>query len=410
MRLVLNKDTIRRVKLFRKYIFWFHLICGLVAGVVIAIMSATGIAIAFEEEILRWCDREVRVVETASVDGAMPLPLEDLVRRVGTERPGFETSSVTLHRDPELAWEFYAGRDGPLYVDPFSGRMRDSQAHDAHETIHKLEEWHRWLGSKDDLTSTGRLITGVSNIALVLLCVSGLYLWFPRKWSARALRAITTLNSSYKGKARDFNWHNVFGFWSLPVLLVLSVTAVAISFEWGHRLVFTLAGEKAPESRNYGMMVVPPPVLPSPVAGASPLSLDAAIARVAGAFPEWETITLEIPSGETPAQPLDFGVTVPDHMPSRAYIPVKSDPSTGEILQAVRSTDRSPGLQARVWMRFLHTGGAFGLPGKIIACLGCVAALVLVWTGVALSWRRFAKKLRKLTAATSNFRPISTEQ
>ncbi|GAA5131221.1 PepSY domain-containing protein [Luteolibacter yonseiensis] len=388
---------------FRKIIFWLHLIAGLIAGAVIAVMSVTGIGIAFEEEILKWFDRKVSRIEVRPASGEK-LPLMELKQRVESARPGFRVTSVVIHRDPTLAWEFHADGDGPLYVDPYSGATNDTRSHGAHEVIHKLEEWHRWLGDKDGQASVGRLVTGVSNLMFVVVCVSGLYLWFPRSWGRRALRPLVGLKFGYKGKARDFNLHNVFGFWSLPVLLVLGGTAVAISFEWGHRLVFTVAGEEAPKSRNYGMMFVPPPVVPVPSEGAARLPLDEAFARVATAFPDWKSISLEqFPAVSGPAiEPLDFGVTLPDHMPSRAYIPVKSDPFTGGILQAVRFQDRSPGLQARVWMRFLHTGGAFGLPGKIIASLACAASLVLVWTGFALSWRRFFGKRRRSVPSASS--------
>ncbi|RYD19110.1 MAG: PepSY domain-containing protein, partial [Verrucomicrobiaceae bacterium] len=350
----------------RKVIFWVHLAAGLVAGVVIAIMSATGIAIAFEEEILRWYDREVSRVQTVGQPGSA-LSIVELKSRVEAERPGEAVSTIAMFRDPARAWEVYIGEEGHLYVNPFTGVSQASRAHDAHAVIHLLEEWHRWLGAREGITSGSKLVTGVCNLALVFLCVTGLWLWFPRRWSWRALRPLLFLKTSYKGKARDFNWHNVFGFWSLPVLLILSVTAVAISFEWGHRLPFILAGEEAPKSRNYGMMFVPAPVVPTPSADAPRLPLEAAFAKVAEAFPDWDSITLEVmpDPAVSPADPLEFGVTVPDPMPSRGYIPVKSDPFTGAILQQVHFSDRSIGLQARIWARFLHTGGAFGLPGKI---------------------------------------------
>lgn len=382
----------------RKSIFWCHLVAGLTAGAVIAIMSATGIAIAFEEEILRWHDRRVSRLDNVYEKGKAPLPIAELTRKIEADHASTKVSSIAMFSDPGRAWEVYLGDDGPFYLDPFTGSTQASQAHGAHEIIHKLEEWHRWLGDNDGLTSTGRIVTGVSNLAFVVLCVTGLYLWFPRRWSWRALRPLLLLKTSSKGKARDFNWHNVFGFWALPVVLALSVTAVVISFEWGHRLVFILVGETPPKSRTYGMMAVPPPAVLSPSPGTSPAPLDTPFARIAAAFPDWESITLEeIPDPVgSPLEPLEFGVTVPDSMPSRGYIPVKSHPFTGEILQQVRLQDRSVGLQARVWIRFLHTGAAFGLPGKIVASLATAAVLVLVWTGFALSWRRFFHKSRSV--------------
>lgn len=387
----------------RKVIFWIHLLVGLIAGAVIAVMSVTGIGIAFEEEILAWHDREVSSVTTPPAGGMETLSIENLRQKVHETYPGEEISSLTMHRDREKAWEFHGRHEGPVYVDPYTGATRSSLSHDAQEVIHKLEEWHRWLGAEDAQGSIGQLVTGVGNILFVVLCVTGLYLWFPRRWSRRAFRPLVALVFRYRGKARDFNWHNVFGFWSLPVLLMLGITAVVISFEWGHRAVFTLAGEEAPKSRNYGMMAVPPPQVPIPPIGTPLLPLETAFARVAAAFPAWESISLELPAPAdattSPPDPLDFGVTVPDHMPSRAYIPVKTDPFTGAILQQVHFNDRSPGLQARVWIRFLHTGEAFGLPGKIIVTIATAASLVLVWTGFALSWRRFLGKRRTSSPA-----------
>lgn len=387
----------------RSVIFWIHLLAGLTAGAVIFVMSVTGIAIAFEEEILEWQDRKVsRINITGPPPADPPLAIDELTRRIQQQDPGFHIASVAVFRDPLRAWAFYSEEGALLHVNPHTGATRESQAHEVHEVIHKLEEWHRWLGASDGLTSSGRLVTGVCNLAFLVLCVTGLYLWFPRGWSWRSLRPLLILKRGARGKARDYNWHAVFGFWSLPVLLVLSASAVVISFEWGHRLVFTMAGEEAPQSRGYGMMAVPAPVVPTPPQNAQPLPLEQVIDQVASAFPAWDSITLEDLTPQTGApQPLEIGVTVPYFMPSRAYIPVKSDPYTGAILQAVHFEERSAGLQARIWIRFLHTGSAFGLPGKVIACLATTAALILVWTGFSLSWRRYVAWAGRARRATS---------
>jgi uncharacterized iron-regulated membrane protein len=378
----------------RKIIFWLHLGSGLVAGAVIAIMSVTGIAIAFEEEILAWVDREPAHIAAPAAD-LEPKSIAELTALVHGSRANFSVTSVIVLRDPLRAYEFYAGRDGPLYVDPYTGTFVESRAHSTHDIIHTLEEWHRWLGRPNGLTSTGRLVTGVANFAFLVLCLTGLWLWFPKLWNRRALRPRFTFIKKFRGKARDFNWHHVFGIWSMPVLTILAATAVVISFEWAHRLVFTVAGEEAPKARNYGMMAVPPAVVPTPPPGARPVSAETLLASAAAEFPNWQSITLTLanPSASAdttaPLKPANLGVTLPDFMPSRAYVPVELDPFTGEILQAMRFQERSAGLQARVWIRFLHTGGAFGLTGKIVATVATAASLFLVYTGFALSWRRF---------------------
>jgi len=80
-------------------------------------------------------------------------------------------------------------------------------------------------------------------------------------------------------------------------------------------------------------------------------------------------------------------------MPNRAWTPVEVDPYTGKILQAIDFYDRSSGLRARVWIRFIHTGAGFGFWGKVVASLFTTASLVLIYTGFALAWRRLSPKL-----------------
>jgi uncharacterized iron-regulated membrane protein len=40
-------------------------------------------------------------------------------------------------------------------------------------------------------------------------------------------------------------------------------------------------------------------------------------------------------------------------------------------------------------MRFAHTGEVLGIPGQTVAGVVTAGGSVLVWTGLALAWRRF---------------------
>jgi uncharacterized iron-regulated membrane protein len=50
---------------------------------------------------------------------------------------------------------------------------------------------------------------------------------------------------------------------------------------------------------------------------------------------------------------------------------------------------QSPGRRARSILRFLHTGEVLGIAGQTIAGLVSLGGVFLVWTGLALTWRRF---------------------
>lgn len=379
---------------FRSTLFWVHLVSGIISGVIIAIMSVTGVVIAFEEEMLAWKDREVRII-SGDPAAARPLALAELRDRIAKDRPGFVVSRFVLHRDPARTYEAYAGAEGPVYVDPYKGVSSDSVAHDLHHLLGHFEEWHRWLGFQGDALPVGKLITGIGNLAFLVLCLTGLYLWFPRRWSARAWRPRLWFTPGARGKARDFQWHHVLGLWSFPALVLLSATAVVISFNWGHRLVFQLAGEEPPVARNFGMMRTPEAVVSAPPAGTHKKPFEEILAVIKDHYPLWKEIGFYFPAETSTAPttvPQKTYVTLPDYMPSRAYVPIESDPYTGAILQATHFADRSAGLRARVWIRFLHTGAGFGFTGKLIATLATLVSLVLIYTGFALSWRRFFRR------------------
>ncbi|HPV77308.1 MAG TPA: hypothetical protein PLX31_20565, partial [Gemmatimonadaceae bacterium] len=43
--------------LTRTVLFWVHLACGIAAGLIILVMSATGVALTYEKQLLAWADQ-----------------------------------------------------------------------------------------------------------------------------------------------------------------------------------------------------------------------------------------------------------------------------------------------------------------------------------------------------------------
>ena len=74
---------------------------------------------------------------------------------------------------------------------------------------------------------------------------------------------------------------------------------------------------------------------------------------------------------------------------SAATTTLTVNPFTGEILKRTGYADQNAAQQVRSWTRFLHTGEALGPLGQFVAGLACLGGLFLVYTGFALSFRRF---------------------
>jgi len=374
--------------MFRQTVFWIHLVAGLISGLVIAIMCFTGTVLAFEKQLVAWSERDARQIAPPPA-GAARLPLDELRARLRTAQPEARPQSLVVSSDPLAAVAFVAGRSPAFYVNPYTGDIRQATSTTLASFMRTMTDLHRYLGfDGKESRPRGKLITGICNLAFALLAVTGLYLWMPRSWSWRAVSPVIWFRQNSAAKAREFNWHNVIGLWSAPVLIILTLTAVPISFRWGGTLIATLTGTPAPTDNAAGSLSSgsPAPKVPPPAADARPLSSEVLLTRVQTAFPAWQTITVRL--GATPDV---FSATVRESTawPRTANTAVTLNSATGEVLLRTGYADQNAAQQVRSWTRFLHTGEALGLVGQCVAGLASLGGLLLVYTGIALSCRRF---------------------
>lgn len=369
----------------RKVIFWLHLIAGAVAGIIILVMSATGVALAFEKEIIAWAERDVRRVVPPAA--AHRLSVDDLLARVLTAHPEARPTSLLIHSDPGMAPLASVSRTNGFYVNPYTGEARPQGAQGTRAFMLTMIEWHRYLGTRDGSRPTGKAITGAANVAFCFLALSGLYLWWPRQWTRASLRAISLFNWNLSGKARDWNWHNVVGLWSALILLVVTLTAMPISYKWAGTAIYKLTRTEAPGT-------VPAVVAAAAPAGSSPLPYDTLVASVQKEFPQWKQITLRLGSPGDPGAPKAVSFTVKQSAgaPRFAIAQLSLHPFTGEVLRAERYADYNLGRRVRSWTRFLHTGEALGPAGQFVAGVASLGGVVLVYTGLALAVRRFLRR------------------
>jgi len=392
--------------LFRKTIFWLHLLAGVIAGVVILIMSVTGAALAFEKEIIAWAESNARHV--SAPEGAKDrLSFDNLLAKARELKPGDRPSGITLDADPNIAMLVSFGRTNSYYVNPYTGEVREPGASGTRAFMQTMIEWHRYLGGHDEKRALGKAITGACNAAFLFLAVSGLYLWWPRQWTSNALRAIGVMNFKLRGKARDWNWHNAIGFWTAPVLIVLTATAMPISYKWAGDLIYKVTGATAPPQGGGSAVEIP-----TPPQGTKPLPMGELFVAAQKEVPGWKQITMRAggPGGRgagagTPRtnevsraesrggpQPVTLTIIEQHRWPLFATTQLTLDPFTGAVLRKEGYADQNLGRQVRSWTRFLHTGEALGTVGKAVAGLASGAAALLVWTGFALAWRRFFPK------------------
>jgi uncharacterized iron-regulated membrane protein len=377
------------MKSFRNVLFWIHLTVGAAAGVVILIMSVTGVALTYEKQVVEWADRQAWAAP-ADASASRHLAPETLLASASASN-GAPAIAITVRADAAAPATVTLEGNRAVLVDPYSGRVIGEPPAAIRSFFRTMTAWHRYIALEGASRATGKFVTGVANLGFLFLVISGLYLWFPRTWSWAQFRNILWFRTGITSKARDFNWHNTIGFWSCVPLAIIVAGAVPISFSWGNRLVYRLAGETPP----------------APAAAAAPGRAAGTKARVYGAdgvnaawaaavdaVPAWRTITTRLATVAT----APIVLTVDEGyggQPQRRHT-LTADRESGAILKDETFDGLSAGRRARSWLRFAHTGEFYGLGGQTIAGLASAGGVFLVYTGLALAVRRLLAFIRRL--------------
>ena len=364
---------------FRSVVFWAHLVVGTVAGLVIFMMSATGVLLMYERQIVDWAERQYTV--SAPADEA-PLTADVIVDRFHETHPEEHHFFVRFVNRPGAAVTVWAGPNGYL-IDPYSGAiLREGQGSVA-GFFRFVTRVHRWFAAEGRAFDAARAITAYSNLLFLFVIVTGVYLWLPRIWRWQILKTGILFNRKVNNaRARDFNWHHVFGFWSLVPLFLIAATATLFYFPWANAALYGAFGEDVPNRDHEHEEMT------GLERGTTPyqILLDRAKAHAAdNGAGDWYSIWMEI--GEIPGVAEFYVDRSIGRRPAFAY-GLTLDNNNAAVLEFKRHDDWSAGDQAWDVARFLHTGEIFGFAGQTIAGLASLAACMLVYTGLALAWRR----------------------
>jgi uncharacterized iron-regulated membrane protein len=388
--------------MIRKLLFWVHLVAGVVAGSIVLVMSATGVLLTYEKQVIAWSERDYRAGPPSA--DAPRASLEEVGVRVRQAVPDAAVIGFTVRADPEAPLTVMLAPNKVVFVNPYTGAVLGEGNVRVRGFFRSVTDWHRWLAMSGDRRAIGRAITGAANLAFLVLVVTGSYLWIPRVWTRPALRAVTWFRGGLRGKARDFNWHNAIGLWSVVPLFLIVISGAVISYPWATALVYRVTGNDPPAPQRAaqpsGARLESAARLEGAAAGVrAPVNLsglDLLVTRAAERWPGWASIALRVPASAT--EPVTFTLdrgtgTRPDR---RATLVL--DRASGQVVRWQPYASQNSGQKTRAWLRWIHTGEAGGLIGQTVAGLATLGSMFLVYTGIALACRRFLA--RKKTSAT----------
>ena len=144
--------------MIRKIIFWIHLFSGSVAGVVILMMSVTGVILTFQSQMVAFHNQSFSTVEPPTPN-AVRLDMDTIVNRANAAEPEAEVTSVTVRPNPKAAYVVNFGRTTTVFVDPYTGEVRGEGNTGLRDFFRSVIYWHRWFGAEGDNRDIAMAIT-----------------------------------------------------------------------------------------------------------------------------------------------------------------------------------------------------------------------------------------------------------
>lgn len=268
-------------------------------------------------------------------------------------------------------------------VDPGTGEIISGEA-GPNRIMDTVNSFHTTLLAGE----TGYWLVLASTIAAIFLTVTGLYLWWPRLNRIVAAFKVRT-RSLY---ALNFDLHQVSGTVTAPLVLIMSLTGLALAFpDVTTSALHALTGEEQPEEVYWSAVKSQP--APS---GTTERDIDynALIQRAHNEVPGAETFYVTFP--QAPRDPIHIRLqTGIDPKPFGITSRLAFDRYTGELIQVV--DPRRNQTQAKKidnWVGPLHFGRIGGHWGRAIyigACLvliGLFAGGLYIWIAKRSMHRR----------------------
>ncbi|BDD09396.1 membrane protein [Fulvitalea axinellae] len=376
-------------KLYRHQKRWYakwHTAAGVLAGSVLLIVSLTGAILVFEQEIDHWLNPEL--FEFGSPKNNRELSYDQILERFESQI-GEKEKIRFLFSDEHLGGAFVGylqDDDRQFILNPYTGDIAGKRIYKWESFTGFVKHLHRTLL----IPSVGRYLVGVSSLMCVVLMISGLRLWIPKK--LKNLKSRLTIKTDASAKRVNYDSHNTLGFYFSPVISILSMTGAAITFNQFIILGLFLVGFAAPKSLENIL---------SPQSAYRPdtptLSLSDIEREVKKHKPDGLVQGYELPKDSlgvisvSVMEPVDYHQV--GHVSRMSF-----DQYSGAL---IFSSDRDVPPTSRVyidWVTPLHYGTFGGNVTRIIALVSCLVCAGLFITGFYIwipRWKKAKNKTKK---------------
>ncbi len=396
---------------------WFkiHFILGLTAGLVLLVVGTSGAILSFEKEILKAINKDSYEV---SVPNSAKLSTKELLEKFQVKMPDTKVSSISFSSEPEdstvLNVTSKENRKGiNYYINPYTAEiLPDIVGRDFFSFNLRL---HRWLAFSGDAREVGKQAVAISTVALIILAISGVIIYWGR--IKRAFFKSFTFTTKHHGRAFLSTMHSAVGMWVLPFYLLASLTGLYWSYGWYNDMLYKIAGVEKPQrmqqqAKPEGQAESEKPEgekaqrtenkaekpegekVRAPKQEKSNFDEYQKAVDMFNVFvqKDYSKVTLRFPQKGS-VYSFSYLDTNPDHY--RASNSLELDVNSWQLLKHERYEDKPLNEQLMRSILPLHTGEYFGIIGQIGMFIASAAMSLFTITGFMLYFNRTRKKKKK---------------
>ncbi len=221
----------------------------------------------------------------------------------------------------------------------------------------------------------GRQLVGWLGLAMLVMGVSGLTNWWPRRGQWRGAFSIS--KQAY-GFRLHRELHGAAGIWGLAVFVLVSLAGVCLAFpETARSVIDLILPARDLRGKATGLKA-------ESIAGVKPADIDEAIALARARVPGAEPGFVFLPA--RPDQPFRIGLLRADQQRKAPAVTIFVDPWSRRVIEVLDPREYSIGEKILAWQHALHAGQALGWVWKLLVFLCGLLPLLFAVSGVTM-WR-----------------------
>lgn len=409
-----------------------HFYAGMFAIPFLLLMAATGLVILYTTPIQNATEGHVRVVK----DVGDWVSFDQQEQAVEAAYPDRSVTYLVVPKDRETSTAFGLDNDHEAFVDPYTGEVLGEKnpdrgivglANRLHATLNNDERmvslptvsalWDGGPVMRDYVI--GDLILETLGVWTMVLAVTGLYIWWPRKsrngGDRKNGRGWFSIRLGKKGRAKWRDLHAVPGVALAGILLVTLVSGMGWSTYWGPNFT-ALANEISPNvwidapasgqatradldvlgnhiTWNTGATPIPTSYAPATVDGteAVPMSLDSIVelGRRHGMKPGF-SVFFPANDVDDAGNPLYGSFDLSNSWPRKTGEArnLALDQFTGATLRDLNAYGLGKVSYAMDTTVSWHMGTQWGIVTRILMTLLCVLTIWSIISALVMYWKR----------------------